>query len=247
MFEQSILAGDTAGNKTRALAASLGVQSLVVAVAILIPLIFGDRMPILRPWIATSVPLRAQPQPEPVKSAAPASSVPSMLRTPSRVFNPPSLNPHRPETIGATILSDSDTLSSGFPSPGLGLDSFVGSSLPTSVATSPAPPLPAAPVPKAPEKPRLVGGDVQAAKLIRKIIPQYPPLAKQARVSGTVQLTGVIAKDGSIEQLQVVGGNPLLVPAALAAVRQWLYKPTFLNGQPVEVIAPIDVIFTLSQ
>jgi protein TonB len=247
MFEQSILAGDTAANKTRALAASLGAQSLVVAMVILIPLVFGDRMPLLRPWIATPVPLRAQPQPEPVKSAVPASSTPSILRTPSRVFNLPSLNPHRLEAIGATILSDSDTLSSALAGPGLGIDSFAGSSLPTTVATTPAPPPPAAAVPKPQEKPRLVGGDVQAAKLIRKIIPQYPPLAKQARISGTVQLTGVIAKDGSIEQLQVVSGNPLLVPAALAAVKQWLYKPTFLNRQPVEVIAPIDVIFTLSQ
>src|SRR5580700_8299036 len=179
MFEQSILAEDTAANKTRTLAASLAVQSLVVAVAILIPLIFGDRMPLLHPWIASSVPLRAQPQPEPVKSAAPASSAPSILRTPARVFKPASLNPQRPEAIGATILSDSDTLSSGLAGPGLGLDSFVGSSLPTAVATTPAPPPPAAPVPKAPDKPRPVGGDVQAAKLIRKIIPKYPPLAKQ--------------------------------------------------------------------
>lgn len=246
MFEQSILAGDTAANKTRALAASLGVQSLVVAVAILIPLVFGDRLPRLQPWIATTLPLRAQPQPEPIKSAAPASSAPSILRTPPRAINLASLNPHRPETIGATILSDSDTFSSSFAGPNIGLDASVVSTLPAIIAAPPQP-RPIAPVAKVPEKPRLVGGDVQAAKLIRKIIPQYPPLAKQARISGTVQLTGVIAKDGSIEQLQVVSGNPLLVPAALAAVKQWLYRPTFLNGQPVEVIAPIDVIFTLSQ
>jgi periplasmic protein TonB len=247
MFEQSILAGDTAANKSRALAASLGLQSLVVAVAILIPLIFADRMPLLRPWIAIPVPLRAQPPPEPVKSAAHASSVASILRTPSRVFKPTSLNPQRPEAIGATILSDSASFSSSFAGPSIGFGPPVNSGLPTAVATTTAPPPPAALVPKAPDKPRVVGGDVQAAKLIRKIVPQYPPLAKQARISGTVQLTGVIAKDGSIEQLQVVSGNPLLVPAALAAVKQWLYKPTFLNGQPVEVIAPIDVIFTLSQ
>jgi protein TonB len=247
MFEQSILAGDTAAHKTRALAASLGLQSLAVAVAILIPLIFGDQMPLLRPWIASSVPLRAQPQPEPEKSAAAAPSAPSILRTPPRLISLTSLNPRRPETIGATILSDSDTFSSSLVGLSTGLEPSITSTLPTMIATPPAQPPPAAPVAKAPDKPHPVGGDVQAAKLIRKIIPQYPPLAKQARVSGTVQLTGVIAKDGTIEQLQVVSGNPLLVPAALAAVKQWLYRPTFLNGQPVEVIAPIDVIFTLSQ
>ena len=92
-----------------------------------------------------------------------------------------------------------------------------------------------------------VGGDVQNAKLLKKVIPVYPPLARQARVSGTVQLIGVIAKDGTIQQLQIVSGHPLLVKSALDAVRQWIYRPTLLNGQAVEVIAPIDVIFTLSQ
>ena len=83
--------------------------------------------------------------------------------------------------------------------------------------------------------------------LLKKVVPIYPSLARQARVSGTVQLIGVIAKDGTIQQLQVVGGHPLLVKAAVDAVRQWIYRPTLLNGQAVEVIAPIDVIFTLGQ
>ena len=72
-------------------------------------------------------------------------------------------------------------------------------------------------------------------------------LGRQARVSGTVRLQGIIGKDGSIQQLQVLSGPPLLINAALDAVRQWLYRPTLLNGEPVEVIAPIDVIFRLSQ
>jgi protein TonB len=57
----------------------------------------------------------------------------------------------------------------------------------------------------------------------------------------------VIAKDGTIRQLQVISGHPLLANAALEAVRQWVYRPTILNGEPVEVIAPIDVVFTLGQ
>jgi protein TonB len=153
-----------------------------------------------------------------------------------------------PEAIGATILSESDAFSSNPAGLGIGFDAFpAGSALPTRVAIAQPQPHPVETASKAPDHPRQVGEAVQAAKLIRKIVPAYPLLAKQARVSGTVRLTGVIAKDGSIEQLQVVSGNPLLVPAALAAVKQWLYRPTFLNGQPVEVIAPIDVIFTLSQ
>lgn len=88
---------------------------------------------------------------------------------------------------------------------------------------------------------------MQAAKLVRQIIPQYPELAKRARISGTVRLVGIIGKDGSIQNLQLVSGPPLLVRAAIDAVRQWIYQPTLLNGQPVEVIAPIDVVFTLTQ
>ena len=86
-----------------------------------------------------------------------------------------------------------------------------------------------------------------AAKIVRKVIPAYPPLARQARVSGTVQLLGVIGKDGTVQQLQVISGHPLLVSAAVEAVKQWLYRPTLLNGEPVEVVAPIDVNFTLAQ
>jgi protein TonB len=71
-------------------------------------------------------------------------------------------------------------------------------------------------------------------------------LARAARIQGIVQLIGVIATDGTIQHLQVVSGHALLVPAAVAAVRQWRYSPTTLNGDPVEVVAPITVTFTLN-
>jgi protein TonB len=98
---------------------------------------------------------------------------------------------------------------------------------------------------KPPSKPIPVGGDVQMAKLLRKVMPLYPPLARSARISGVVHLIGIIAKDGTIQNLQLVSGHPLLARAALEAVQQWVYKPTLLNGMPVEVIAPIEVSFTL--
>ena len=75
----------------------------------------------------------------------------------------------------------------------------------------------------------------------------YPPLAKAARVQGTVKFEAKISKEGTIEDLKVVSGPPLLIQAALDAVKQWLYKPTLLNGEPVEVLTTIDVNFTLSQ
>jgi protein TonB len=82
--------------------------------------------------------------------------------------------------------------------------------------------------------------------LIDRVQPEYPPLAKQARIQGTVLLRAVIDREGKIENLQVLGGHPLLVEAALKAVRQWRYRPYYLNGQAIEVETQITVHFTLS-
>jgi len=101
------------------------------------------------------------------------------------------------------------------------------------------------PPPKATPQRIRVGGQVQQARLINRPTPVYPPLAKQARIQGTVRLQAIIAKDGSINQLEVQSGHPLLVQSALDAVRQWRYQPTLLNGEPVEVVTTIDVVFTL--
>lgn len=91
-----------------------------------------------------------------------------------------------------------------------------------------------------------VGGNVQALNLISKVTPAYPPLAKQARVQGTVRFTAYIAKDGHVTNLELVSGHPLLIPSATEAVQQWIYKPTLLNGNPVDVVTQIDVNYTLS-
>ncbi len=98
-----------------------------------------------------------------------------------------------------------------------------------------------------PQKPVAVSQGVQAAKLIRQATPVYPALARQARISGTVRLTAIIGRDGAIRNLEVISGHPLLTAAALEAVRQWVYQPTLLNREPVEVITQIDVNFTLSR
>lgn len=112
------------------------------------------------------------------------------------------------------------------------------------VAPPPPPPVKKAP-PPTPKRIR-VGGAVQRARMLRKVNPRYPPLARQARIQGTVKLTAIIAKDGRIQELQVISGHPLLIPSAMQAVKQWRYRPTLLNGQAVEVVTQIDVNFTLS-
>jgi TonB family protein len=92
-----------------------------------------------------------------------------------------------------------------------------------------------------------VGGNVQSTKLIKQPRPNYPIEAKQARIQGVVKLYGLIGRDGTIQNLNVISGHPLLSAAALEAVKQWVYHPTLLNGNPVEVETEIDVNFTLAQ
>jgi TonB family protein len=106
--------------------------------------------------------------------------------------------------------------------------------------------IPPVPPPTGDTKRITIGGNVQQAKLIRQTTPVYPPLAKQARISGVVQLQVVIATDGTVKDIGVISGHPLLVPPSIEAVKQWQYQPTLLNGQPVEVLTQVDVNFTLS-
>ncbi len=82
--------------------------------------------------------------------------------------------------------------------------------------------------------------------LLTKVFPVYPPIARQARIEGTVVLKAVISKEGSIEELTPVSGHPMLVQAAIDAVKQWKYKPYLVNSEPVEVDTEIQVNFTLS-
>ena len=89
------------------------------------------------------------------------------------------------------------------------------------------------------------GGAVTAASIITQTQPSYPPLARQARIQGAVVLHAIIDKQGRVAQLEVVSGHPLLVQSAMEAVRQWRYKPTQLNGDPVEVDTTIQVTFTM--
>jgi len=94
-------------------------------------------------------------------------------------------------------------------------------------------------------KKRVVVGHIDPALLIHRVEPVFPALPKQLRKNGKVELHAVIGTDGSIQELHVVSGDPLFVDSALEAVRQWHYRPTSLNGQPVEIDTFITVIYTL--
>ena len=92
-----------------------------------------------------------------------------------------------------------------------------------------------------------VGGNVQMCNLIAKVEPVYPELARQARIQGTVRFLVIIAADGRLRSTQLVSGHPLLVQAALDAIQQWVWRPTLLNGKPVEVVTTVDLNFSLEK
>jgi len=242
VFEQSILA-DQQANKPLSFAASLAAEAIVIGVLVIIPLVYGDHLPDFR-WKSITVgpPIHRAPQ-QPVQMRQASGPPRPIFRDPPRIINP----------IQARSTSAAASSDQAFVDLPAGLPMGDGASGPPSpipfaqtVRIDPPKPAPT-PKPERPSGPIRVSQGVQLAKLIRQVLPVYPPLARNARISGVVRLIGIIAKDGTIRNLQVISGHPLLTRAALDAVSQWIYKPTLLSGEPVEVICPIDVNFTLNQ
>jgi TonB family protein len=120
-----------------------------------------------------------------------------------------------------------------------------GASAGIAFAQEPPKDVPAPPASPAPPTRIRVGGNVQLAKMRHFVQPLYPPIAVAAHITGTVVLHAIVARDGAVQQLEYVSGPPLLMKASMEAVKQWVYEPTTLNGQPVEVDTTISVVFTL--
>jgi TonB family protein len=111
----------------------------------------------------------------------------------------------------------------------------------------PPPSSPPAFTSSAPSERIKVAGNLQAVKIVHWAPPVYPQLARAARVSGTVQLAAIIGRDGTVQELHTLGGPALLIQAAMEAVKQWVYRPTLLNGEPMAVETTVDVNFVLDQ
>jgi protein TonB len=237
---------------------ALLAECVLIAVAVVLPMVYFDVLPstTLKSFLVAPPP---PPPPPPPPAAAPQVQAVKII---PRQFDAGRLMAPKAIPKEIAVIKEEE-----LPPPSAGGFGVVGgvaggvaggqaggvlgsllSSVPTAANVLPPPPPP--PVKKEEKKEivrQRVGGNVQAAMLIRPAAqPVYPPLAKSARISGVVKLNAVIAPDGSIMNLSVASGHPLLVPAALDAVRQWRYRPTLLNGEPVEVITQIDVNFTLN-
>ena len=160
------------------------------------------------------------------------------------VFRPGIERPHP--------AADSGASNDGPPDIGVGAGNCEGClpggpNVPGSSETGPSIPRPPEPKPPVTTKPIFVSQGAQEAMLIRRVEPLYPMIARQIHLSGTVELRAIIAKDGSVINLEVVSGNPILARAAFEAVKQWRYRPTLLNNQPVEVQTFVTVKFVFDR
>jgi protein TonB len=99
--------------------------------------------------------------------------------------------------------------------------------------------------PKVITAPVRVGGNVRSPRLIKRVEPEYPVLARASRIKGAVRLEAILTEEGKVSNLKLMSGHPLLVDAAMNAARQWQYEPTYLNDIPAQVILYITVNFTL--
>jgi periplasmic protein TonB len=232
MFNQLVVSGvnQEGTHKPWAVTMSFVVQLVIVGVMILIPLIYTEALP--KGMLNTFLVAPAPPPPPP-PPAAPIKIVRPRIVQPQTMVAPTVI----PKQV-AMIKDEAPDVGAG--SNGFGVAGGTGDALGGGILnTAPPPP------PKAAPSRIKVGGNVQSASLIRQVQPVYPPIAKTAHVSGTVILHAIIAKDGSIQELQYISGPALLMKSAMDAVHEWRYKPTMLNGEPVEVDTTVQVVFTL--
>ncbi len=246
---------EVAGRFSLARKAAMFLISVVAHIAailllILVPLIFIGAVPesvLLSFVLAAPPPPPAQVPPVPPagREARPAPRIvipTNEFSEPGRIPKGIPVPPSEPMPGDSQSLAPAGVIGSPL---GGNNNGVIGSPL-GSVLTEIAPPSAPPPPPKLVKKPAYrPGGNVQAAKLIRKVEPEYPPLALQARVSGAVVLDVNLDEEGNVESIRVLQGHQLLVPAAVKAVSQWKYSPTILNGEPVPVVATVTVIFTL--
>jgi len=244
MFEDSLIeSGNRLKTKRGATTVlSFALQMCLLGILILIPLIYTEALPKTQLMTFLVAPPPPPPPPPPPAAAVvkvvkiQSDLVNGQLRTPTKI--PEKVQMIKEEEAPAPVMSTGG-LVGGVPGgvPGGQMGGVIGGI----ISSTPM----AVPKVATPQRVRVSSG-VSSGLLLRKVQPVYPPLARQARIQGKVLLQAVISKDGSIENLHLINGHPMLTQAAMDAVKQWKYKPYLLNGEPVEVETQVEVNFTLS-
>jgi len=243
MFEDSLLesGGRLKTKRGRTTTFAIILEIGLIGIMVLMPLIFTEALP--KQQLMTFLVAPPPPPPPPPPAAAPVHVVKQIqtdivngaLRTPTKIPQKIQMikeDEAPPQMAAAGVVGG---VAGGIP--GGAMNGVIGGI----ISSTPV----AVPKVATPQRVRVSAG-VTSGLLVRKVNPVYPPLARQARISGTVVLRAVISKDGSIENLSLVSGHPMLAPAAIDAVKQWKYKPYLLNGEPVEVDTEVQVNFTLA-
>jgi periplasmic protein TonB len=243
MFEDSLIesGGKLKTKRGWTSIVSFAIQMGIIGVMVLIPLIFTEALPKGTTLFMLVAPPPPPPPPPPAAAVVhvvkqiQTDIVNGELRTPTKI--PKKIQMIKEDEAPPQMASTG--VVGGVPGgvPGGSMGGVIGSVL----SSTPV----AVPKIATPTRVRVSSG-VSSGLLIRKVSPNYPPLARQARIQGTVILQAQISKDGSIQNLQLISGHPMLAPAAIEAVKQWKYKPYLLNGEPVEVETQVQVNFTLA-
>src|SRR5689334_8742435 len=245
MFEDSLIESGGRLKSKRGMTTTISfvLQMVLIGVLVLIPLLFTEALPktqLMTFLVAPPPP----PPPPPPPAAAPIKVVKTIqtdiingqLRTPTKI--PQKVQMIKEDEAPPPVMATGGVVG-GVPGgiPGGQMGGVIGGI----ISSTPV----AVPKVATPQRVRVSQGVTQGL-LIRKVQPNYPPLARQARIQGSVLLQAEISKDGSIQNLRLISGHPMLAPAAIEAVKQWKYKPYILNGEPVEVETQITVNFTLA-
>jgi len=224
--------------RRRSLVISILTQAAVVALLILLPL-FGKTERIAMA-LSTPIPPYGHPPHHAVGDTT-SRAAQTVISDHALQFFTPAVRPAGPINPGDSVGP-----------PEIGSTGIDGESGPecswcVNIGGPSSGPRPPQPTVERPSKPQVIRqATIDPAMLIRRVEPVYPNLPKQIHKEGRVELRAVIATDGSIKSLQVVGGDPMFFQSALDAVSQWHYKPTILNGQPVEIDTHITVIYTMA-
>src|SRR5580692_4893114 len=244
MFEDSLIesGGKLKTNRGWTSIISFALEFMIIGVMILVPLIFTEALP--RTQLMTFLVAPPPPPPPPPPPAATVHVVKVVqtdivngeLRTPTKI--PKKIEMIKEDEAPPPSMASTGVVG-GVPGgvPGGSMGGVIGSVLSSTPTV--------APKIAAPTRVRVSSG-VVSGLLVKKVNPNYPPLARQARIQGVVLLQAQISKDGRIENLQLISGHPMLAPAAIEAVKQWVYRPYLLNGEPCEVDTQIQVNFTLA-
>jgi protein TonB len=239
MFEDSLIesGGKLKTARGRTTTFSFILEAVIIGVMVLIPLIFTEALPHAQLMMSLVAPPPPPPPPPPpaavhVVKVVQTDIVNGQLRTPTKI-------PKKVEIIKEEEAPPPSTgVVGGVPGgmPGGAMNGVIGGIISNAPMA----------VPKVAVQRVRVSQGVTQGMVLHKVQPTYPPLARTARVQGSVILAAVIGKDGAIQNLHVLSGHPLLQQAALEAVKQWRYRPYILNGEPVEVDTQVTVNFTLS-